>query len=625
MSTFASIELGKRSLFAHKQSVQTAGHNVANSSTPGYTRQRVNLDAFEPLYRPDLSRAETPGQIGQGVTIGSIVRLRDELLDQRIVGQSYDYGYWNTRDPYVQLLEQVYNEPDTTSVRTRMDQFWDSWQELSVYPESAAARQAVITRGQTLTDAIHHQYRGLKGIQDMVNGDIEATVKQINDLTAKIAALNEEIVKSKAMGDNPNDLMDKRDVYVEKLANLIDISVDKWDIDETYVIHTAGLELVQGKTHKTFGLVSGTENDGYANVIWDDSKERAHFASGKLASLIELRDGDIRDEIRKLDTMTMNFVDLVNDVHKNAMGLNGKTGIDFFKEQYFINNIDGNFDRNGDGEYDSSYIFRITGAHPLDPRQQIGLEGSITLSAADGTVEVPYYLTDMVSDLVARINQANAEVVAYLDQNNQLVLKGTTSANPDNPDFVIRYVEDSGRFLAGYAGVLAQSGAAGAYNWEQANAIAALAPEGAQHAVSPIAHPSGWMEINPEVKTDIQNIAAGYPGPEGVPYAGDNRAALAVAKLRNSPVMVGDKRTFDDFFAEAVTAIGLKGEQSQLALETQTAILKELTDMRDAVSGVNIDEELSDIIKFQHGYNASARFIATVNEMLDTIINRMGV
>lgn len=79
MSTFASIELGKNSLFAHKQSTQTAGHNIANSSTQGYTRQRVNLDAFEPLYRPDLSRAETPGQIGQGVTIGSITRLRDKL------------------------------------------------------------------------------------------------------------------------------------------------------------------------------------------------------------------------------------------------------------------------------------------------------------------------------------------------------------------------------------------------------------------------------------------------------------------------------------------------------------------------------------------------------------------
>lgn len=625
MSTFASIELGKRSLFASQQSIQTAGHNISNASTEGYTRQRVQLDSFEPLYRPDLTRAETPGQIGQGVTVSSINRLRDELLDQRIVAQTDRQGYWETRDSYIYMMEQLYNEPEDTSVRTRMDQFWDSWQELALYPESTAARGAVASRAKTLTDSIHHQYRGLQSIRDMINGDIEARVKQVNTLTRQIAGLNEEIVKSKAMGDNPNDLMDKRDVLTEQLADLITISVEKQDYDESYIIYTDGLELVQGGKHRSFTLQSSTDNDGYATVVWEDSGNTAHFEGGRLAALIELRDGDVRDEIRKLDTMAMNFVDLVNDIHRNAMGLNGKTGIDFFKEQYFINNVAGNFDRNGDGEYDSSYIFRLTGAHTLDPREQFGLEGTLTLSAGQGTVEVPYYSTDMVSDLVERINRAGAEVVAYLDQNNKLVLKGTTAQDSSNPDFVIRHVEDSGRFLAGYAGVLAGSGAENAYDWQQPDAVNVLAPEGAQYAVSPIAHPSGWMEINPVVVSDLQNIAAGYPSPEGTPYPGDNRAALAVAKIRNTAVMVGNTRTFDEFFAEAVTDMGLKGEQSELALQTQSAIMKELHDMRDSISGVNIDEELADIIKFQHGYNASARFIAVVNEMLDTVINRLGV
>ncbi len=623
MSTFSSIELGKRSLFAHNQSMHTVGHNISNSSTEGYTRQRVNLEAFEPLYRPDLTRAETPGQIGQGVTISSIVRLRDELLDQRIVGESDALGYWDTRNSYLMLLEQVHNEPEDISVRTRLDQFWEAWQELSLYPESDASRQVVRTRSETLTDAIHSQYRNLQGIRDMIHGDIEATVKQVNDLTAHIAALNGEIVKVKAMGDNPNDLMDKRDVLTEKLGSLIDISVDKRDEDETYVIHTAGLEIVQGSKNRTFDLRSSKENDQYADVIWADSGNTAYFESGKLAALIELRDVDVRDEIRKLDTMTMNFVDLVNDVHRNAMAPNGKTGIDFFKEQYFINNTVGNFDRDGDGEFDSSYIFRITGTNTLDPREQIGLEGTLTLSAGDGVVEVSYNSTDMVAELVDRINRSGAEVAAYLDHNNKLVLKGMTSLNKENPDFVIRHIEDSGRFLAGYSGVLTASGAEGAYDWAQANAVNAL--DGAQYAVSPIAHPSAWMEMNPVIKTDLQNIAAGYAGDEGTAYPGDNRAAVAIASIRNTSVMVGASRTFDEFFADTVTEIGLKGEQAELALRTQTAIVKELHDMRDSVSGVNIDEELSDMIKFQHGYNASARFIAVVNEMLDTVINRMGV
>lgn len=616
--------MGKRSLFAHDQAIQTAGHNLSNSSTEGYSRQRVELKATDPLYRPDLSRAETPGQIGQGVSVESIRRVRDQLLEQRIVAQSNGESYWETRDNYTLMLEQIYNEPAETSIRSRMDQFWDSWQELSVYPESRSARQAVLSRGETLVDSIHQQYRGLQGVRDIINGDIEGVTRQVNDFTRQIAALNEQIVKVRAMGDNPNDMLDQRDLLTEKLSKLINITVDERDIDE-YVIHTAGLELVQGKSFRTFALETSMENDGLSEVVWADSGNRAEFSGGKLGALIELRDGDVRSELQKLDTMTMNFVDLVNDIHRDGTGANGKTGIDFFTEQNFINNVAGNYDRNGDGEYDSSYVFRVTGANPLVAREQIGLEGVMTLAAGIGTVQVPYHPTDMVADVVARINSSGSEVVASLDTDGRLVLKGTTAESKANPDFVIRHMEDSGYFLTGYAGILAGSGPENAYGWERADAVNSFAGGNLQYAVSPIAHPSGWMEINKVIQSDVQTIAAGFADQDGTVNAGDNRAAVAIAGIRNSAVMVGNTRTFDDFFADVVTNIGLKGEQASRSLETQNAIMKELRDLRNSISGVNVDEELADIIKFQHGYNAAAKFISTVNDMLDTVINRLGV
>ncbi len=624
MSTFSGIEMGKRSLFAHNQSIETAGHNLSNSSTEGYTRQRVELKAFDPIYRPDLSRAETPGQLGQGVSVQGIRRLRDELLDQRIVAQANGEGYWETRDSYILMMEQVYNEPADTSVRSRMDQFWDSWEELSVYPESRSARQAVLSRGETLVDSIQQQYRALRGVGDMLNSDIETVTAQVNDITKQIGGLNEEIVKVRAMGDNPNDLLDRRDLLVEKLSILINITTDQRDPDE-FMVHTNGQILVQGRVTRAFDLEKGTGNDGYNKVVWADSREDAVFSGGKLGALVELRDDDVRSGIQNLDTMTMNFVDLVNDIHRNGTGANGKTGIDFFTENPFINNVAGNYDRNGDGDFDSTYLFRLTGANKLSAREQIGLSGTMTLASADGTVNVPYYPTDMVADVVQRINNSGSEVVARLDREGRLVLKGTTAADTDNPDFVIRHVEDSGRFLAGYAGVLAATGGENAYRWDQANAINALAGEQVQFAVSPIAHPAGWMEINNVLKSDVQTIAAGFAGDDGVVHAGDNRAAVEIAKIRNTAVMVGNTRTFDDFFAETITDIALKGEQAKRSVETHTAIMKDLRDKRDSISGVNIDEELADIIKFQHGYNAAAKFISTVNDMLDTIINRMGV
>jgi flagellar hook-associated protein 1 FlgK len=106
---------------------------------------------------------------------------------------------------------------------------------------------------------------------------------------------------------------------------------------------------------------------------------------------------------------------------------------------------------------------------------------------------------------------------------------------------------------------------------------------------------------------------------------GSGEAALAIASIRNSEVMVGQLGTFDDYFADAVGRIGLLGEQSGRALETQNLSMKQLRDMRQSVSGVNMDEELANMIKYQHGYAAAARFITTMNSLLDTIINRMGV
>ncbi|MBO4629641.1 MAG: flagellar hook-associated protein FlgK [Treponema sp.] len=622
-STFSGIELGKRSIMAQTDAITTAGHNISNANTEGYSRQRVQIKEFDPLYRPDMTRAERPGQIGQGVDVQSITRVRDELLDKRIVAQENQETYWETRSDYYTMLEQIYNEPDDISVRYNMDKFWESWQELSVNPESQASRQAVVTRGQTLTESINQRWESLKGVSDLVDGDIEATVKQVNDLARQIAALNAAIVESKGVGDSPNDLLDRRDLLVDKLAKLVNVTVDHRDPDE-FEVHVDGLVLVQGGIAREIGFQLRDDDSGYNKLIWKDTGKDAIFTGGKLGALVELRDVDIRNEIQQLNTMTMNFADLVNDIHRNAVGANKVTGLDFFVQTPFVENINGNFDRNGDGELDTSYVFRFTGTNELDKEQQVGIEGVMTLASTDGTVQIPYYHTDTVETVINRINDSNSEVKAYLDRNNHLVLKATTSVDPQNPDFVIRHVEDSGYFLANYSGVLAGTGAAGAYDFAQADAVNALAA-GSQFGVSPYYNPSAYIAVNDAIKNDVQSVAAGYLSPSGDVFAGDGRAAVEIAAIRNTSVMVGSMRTFDDFFADSVTNVGLKGEQAETNHLSQAAIMDDLRNLRESISGVNIDEELAEIMKFQHGYNAAAKFITVWDSLIDTIINKLGV
>ncbi len=616
-STFAGIEMGKRGLMAHSQAINTAGHNISNAETEGYSRQRVQLRQYDPIYRPDLERAEVAGQIGQGVTAESIARVRDEMLDGRIVAQSNQESYWETRESYYAMLEAVYNEPADISVRSNMDKFWESWQELSLFPETKAARQAVVTRGETLAESIRQRHTSLAGIGTLLNNDIEATVSQVNDYAERIAELNTEIEKSEAMGDKPNDLYDQRDLLVEKLSKLVNITRDNRDNDE-FMVHVDGRILVQGGIARKFDVEPMIDNNGYSKVVWADTGNLAEITGGKLGALIELRDVDVRHEIQSLNTMTMNFMDLVNDIHRNAVGANNVTGLDFFVEQPFVTNALGNYDRNGDGIEDSSYIFRITGTNSLKAQEQIGIEGTIKIAGKEGTIDIPYYAADTVETVVNRINDSDGEVKAFLDRNNKLVLKGTTALNQENPDFVIRHLEDDGYFLTGYAGVLSRSGSAGAFDFNQTNAVSKLAD--AQYTVSPVLNPAGYMEVNSAIRMDVLSVAAAKKGSTGIAEPGDSSAAVEIAAIRNTQVMIDRASTFDDYFADSVTNVGLKGEQAELNYQNQAAIMDDLRGLRDSISGVNMDEELADIIKFQHGYNAAAKIVTVMDELISTVL-----
>jgi flagellar hook-associated protein 1 FlgK len=579
------------------------------------------MESTDPLYMPQLNRENTPGQIGQGVDAMSVERIKDELLEGRIVAKANEKGYWNARDKYIMQLEKIYNEPGEYSIRAAMDKFWKGWQELSINPSEIAARQSVLERGNTLMDSIHHRYDALRKTRDMVETEVTAGVEKINTIIADIASLNEKIVKVKAMGDNPNDYLDRRDLLVNELSEIINITVDNRDADE-FNVHTGGLQLVQGRVANYLSAVVDPQNEGYSRVIWKSNGENAYFTGGSLAAHLELRDKDIREEIQKIDLMTINFIDNVNSLHRKGWGANAETGIDFFKEYPFVVSAEGNYDRNGDGVFDSSYIFRIGGSNVLSGQELIGINGEMTLSGADGNVVIEYYPTDTVQDVIDRINNSPARVGATLDTDGRLILRAMTSSTIESPDFVIKHLQDSGEFLAGYAGVLSGSGADNAYDWETADAVNTLA-ENSSFSVAPLMHPSGWIEINRTIIADPRNIAAGF-GDNGYPAnPGDGSAALAIASLRNKQLMIGKFTSFDNYFASVVADIGLKGEKAEIASGTINLEMQGLEEAKKAISGVNLDEEFAQMIKFQHGYAATARFISQTNEMLDIVVNRL--
>jgi flagellar hook-associated protein 1 FlgK len=423
-------------------------------------------------------------------------------------------------------------------------------------------------------------------------------------------------------------------LLVEKLGNLVNVTTVEQDADE-FMVHIDGQILVQGSARRELATVVTPENSGFSRVVWADTGNEARFDvvshsgihAGSLGALVELRDGDLRRESQSLDTMAVNFADLVNDIHRNAVGANGTTGLDFFVTEPFTAAADGAYDANGDGDFDSTYLFRLTGTNVLRPQDQLGFAGTITIAGKTANIAVNYTPTDTVQQVIDRVNKSDGEVKAYVDRDGRLALKATTASDMQNPDFVIRHVEDSGYFLTNYAGLLAAAGPEGAYDYAVPDAAAVLAPapagapEGATYRVTPALGPAAYMRVSAAIQTDPLSVASAYRDPRGDINVGDGRAAADIAAIRNTPIMVGRNRTLDDYFAETATNVGLLGEQAANMAKTQTSIMQALRDERSSFSGVNIDEELADMIRFQHGYNAAAKFVSVIDEMLDTIIN----
>jgi len=616
-STFAGIELGKRGLITHQAALHVTGHNVANAETEGYSRQQVTLEVFDPLYIPGLTRELTPGQIGQGVQVEKILRARDMLLEDRILSESNGLSYWKGLNDWIYQVELVHNEPTDKSIMHVLDKFWSAWQELANNPEEVGTREAVREYGGALAYHINSTYGALKAIRDNIEKTIEVRVEEINTIAKQIAHLNGEILRSEAAGDNPNDLWDKRDLLVEKLAGYVDIHIGRSDRDEFFV-YIGGKHLVQGKHFEQLALRKNPENEGYSDVLWKEDDSFLKLKLGELKALLDARDIELKEQIDALDTFTVNLIDMVNGIHRRGFGLNLRTGLDFFEELPISVNLLGDHDFNRDGLVDGTAIFRITGTQNVNPDDVVGLAGTITLNNG---ITVEYTDTDTVADMITRVNNSGADVKLYVNSDGRLVVRS------DTPNFYISHLEDSENFLVQYSGILRGSGQAAAFDYSQSEMAQNISED---FMVMQKLHPSSWIQLSDGIMNEVESIAAAKgtdTDGDGIPNlsdgAGNGDNALKIAGLRFDRVMIGGSSTINEYYQALIARTGLKGEVAENESTNRGLIVENLKNLRKSISGVNIDEELVNLVKFQHGYAAAARFVTEMNRMLDVLINRM--
>ncbi len=631
VSTFHGIEMGKRSLQAHTTALMITGHNLNNLNTEGYSRQAVHMQTFEPIYQPDLTREERAGQIGQGVVEARIERVRDALVDNRIISENKNLGYYEVRNKYLEQVELVYQEPGVTgdpsrlnTLRTGLDEMLSTWSELANNPYEQSVRSVLVQKAESFTSNVRHHFAQLKDIRNNIDMEFQDKVREVNDIARQIASLNERILKSEAMGDNPNDLKDERDRKLDRLSALVDVQISREDPDEL-IVFIGGRHLVQGGKYEQVNLVSQAENEGYFDAYWGDG-EKLVLRGGELAGLVEMRDTDLRFEIKKVNSLAANVTDIINEIHSDGFGSNGVTGTDFFVQFPFVNDPAGNYDTNGDGADDSTYLFRVSGSNRLSKNDKLGIAGQMTING----VNIDYFSTDTVEEVVTRINQSGARVNAFLNPDNKLTLKADYQTDETSPDFVLRNISDNGLFLTGYAGVLRESGEAGTYDFNNINQVDKFTAN-ASWSVAPLTDPAAYMEINSQIRADSSYIATA----EGIDSdgdgvkdiynrSGDSEIALKIASLKDAKVMIGMSMTFSQYFQDIISDLGARASVAEKGFQNSELIVHNLDNIRKSISGVNIDEEFANMMKFQHGYNATAKIMTEMDKMIETLIMRLG-
>ena len=633
-STFMGIEMGKKGVIAHQTALQTTGHNVTNAETEGYSRQKVKMDTVNPLYDPSLNRPERAGQIGQGTVVARIDRIRNMFIDDRIINLNDHYGKWKTKNEFLYQVELVHNEPSEHSLRNLLNEFWGAWEELANNPSELSVRKVVRERSETLRQGINQTFSKLKDIQNNVEFTIQTRVKDINNITKQIRDLNINIQKAINLGDTPNDLFDKRDLLVDKLSKMMNINVVRDEPDE-FIIYWKGMHLVQGNHYEEIKLVPNPKKNGYHDLYWGELNEKINVKGGEMEGLFDLRDNILKDQITYINNFTGNLVQLVNEIHRDGFGLDGKTNRNFFNYIPATAQANADYDSDNDGLADSTALFKIAGNNSLNLTDKIGLTGSITFDANrpnNTPIQVNYLPTDTVEDVIDKINKTDAEVVEYLDHRNRIVLKATPAKSEDYKNFLIRHIEDSGDFLVNYSGMLKANGPAGAYDWKNTGSVGQLIVGNNNYDITPLYNIASWVSLDTFIENDANKIAAAsgtdYQGtgdPDTMTGVGDGSIALKISALRQKKAMIGEQSTFDDYYTALISEVGTKAEQAKAMFEINELGIKNLENLRKSISGVNLDEEMANLVMYQHGYNASARIVSTMDKMLDTIINRMGV
>ena len=569
-STFAGLNTMVRGIQNNQLSLDTTGHNITNASTEGYSRQRVDSAATNYQERPSLYGNV---YVGGGVDVVALNRARNIYADKQFWSETSTQNLYKTYKTNYDKAQAVFNDAKETGVLNAMQQFYSSLVNLSDYASDAASRTAVLTKGNNLVDRIK---TGARQLQDQIKAqydEMRIQVGKANSISEKIAVLNQNIMLAENHGGKANDLRDQRDLLVDKLSEITNVNVYE-EANGQYTVVSNGMTLVQRDSHLTIEMSPPIDNVRYGI---NDYTLRIKEAGGigyvpQGGVLRALQDTIVQDKgyIDNLADISATLLTTFNGVHKLGAGIDADatSWLNFFGRNKFTS---------PSGTYDQmNYVWHV---HPTTGDRWLEAYGvNITRTTSGGPPPTAAAVT--MAPAATPDELRSIQIINELQVSDQLMAQG-------------------GQNLVAARQIKNATISAGGMSYDLAN-------------VNGTADGSLAVELSKLFNLDEKNTMN--------PAEIMNLTGFSITHDRPIGTV-----SINQYYNTVMSHLGADAENLDKKMKQQDDLIVQINQWRQSTAGVDWNEELTNMIKFQTGYGACSRGLTSMDEILDRLINSTGV
>ncbi len=573
MGLGSALQIGRSGLMVSQAAIQVAGNNMANAATEGYTRQTAALAP---------ARGQRYGAnafLGRGVLLEGISRQVDEAVRSRLRLAVSDESAAQVDLDVLSQVDAILGELSEADLSSQLNSFFGAWSELANTPNDMTARNVVISEGETLGLFISRLRSDLVAMREQIEQMLRGEVAQADELLARVAQLNEAIVKAEQGRGTAGGLRDQRDIVLAELSQLMDVTVVEQNSGAVDVL-VGSLPIVLGKNSRGIELDARTIDGETALSIRDKvGQSTLNIESGSIGARLSQRDALVQPTLNDLDRFTNALIFEVNRIHAQGSGGTGFEEVVgtmvFTPEQAGRALNDAQFDWAfpvGNGTFEINLV-------NVDSGQAQTFQIDVDLDRVDDAGYVGTGDDDSLEDIIDKINAIDG-VVAELDAEGRLAIRAEGERD------VITFSNDSNGFLA----------ATGINTFFTGSS-------------------AGDIGVAANVRDDPAMLAVTLEHVDG-----SNSAALALANLQTRGLEQLGGVSLRDAWLNTVSDVGIAGSAASVRLQSATLVRESVQAQDLASAGVSLDEEAMNLMNFQRQYEASTRFLAVIDELMQTLL-----